>query len=244
MLSVLITAYNQDELTLAHIREAMNSDLCPDEIVVVNDGGKDFKIDLPTKCPIVYARILEDKTWNQNGARNLALYLSRGDNVVVEDNDHMPNRDFYKQAVELLKENDRVACAKRWVISRNDLGKPQEEWTKLKTRGKADIIAAWKRNSLLDIKGFDEGFCGQYGWDVPDLSCRAEMLKIKTAYTEGYYVVGDWMCNEENREYYKGSWATKMAPDNYHRYKRHARENICQSELGILNFNYEVKRYA
>jgi len=247
MLSVLITAYNQDEMTIAHLREAMNSEICPDEIVVVNDGGLDFKDKiekLPRKCPIIYARISQDILWNQNGARNLALYLSRGDIIATEDNDHIPSRTFYKQGLELLKEYDKVVCRTRRVISRNDLNKPLEEWKVLKTRGSAKVIALWKRNTLLDVKGFDEGFCGKYGWDVPDLDCRTMMSGLKTIHSGEYFVVGDWLSNENTREKYEGSWATKMSPGNYHRYRKHDRERANQSDMGILNFNYEVIRYA
>ena len=38
-LSIIITAYDQEELTVVHVRECMNSTLLPDEIIVVNDHG-------------------------------------------------------------------------------------------------------------------------------------------------------------------------------------------------------------
>ena len=178
-LSVIITAYNQDLLTEVHIKESMNSSRVPDEIVVVNDGGspelEKLIENIERKCPIVYARIEQDILWNQNGARNLGLFLSRGDYVALEDNDHIPTRSFYEEAEKLLGQGyDKVFPRIRKVVGKYDiLNNPLENWKVLKTRGSARIISFCKREFLLDIKGFDEQFCGRYGWDVPDFIDRA-----------------------------------------------------------------------
>ena len=127
MVSSLITAYDQNPLTIAHIKGCMNSSLIPSEIIVVNDGGDDSLKEMikgipNKKCPIVYARITEDIRWNQNGARNLAVWLSRGDLLAFEDNDHIPQKNFYKDAVTLIEQGyDRVFVKGRIVVSEEDI---------------------------------------------------------------------------------------------------------------------------
>jgi glycosyltransferase involved in cell wall biosynthesis len=239
MLSVIITAYDRHELTKIHVRECMNSELVPDEIIVVNDGGTDDLLEklrtLENKCKIIYAKIDKDITWNQNGARNLGLYLSSGDLIALEDNDHIPTKTFYKEAVELLKEHDAVIVRKRIVISEDDLDK---EWKQLNVRGSAEIISVRKREHLLKIKGFDEQFCGRYGWDVPDFVNRIKQVAPDVVANGEYYVVNT-LSNLENRKFWSNG-ATKMDAINYHNYKRNIRQGNKQSPIGILNFNYTI----
>lgn len=247
MLSVLITAYDQHDLTIAHIKGCMNSDFMPDEIIAVNDGGTD---DLKEKirnienkkCPIIYAKIIEDIRWNQNGARNLGLFLSRGDIIALEDNDHIPSKTFYRDAMKLIYNGyDYVFTSKRVVVSLDDiLNNPQEDWKPLNNRGEAKIIAIVKREILLGIKGFDEEFCGYYGWDVPDFVDRADRLGVKSASVNYYYTAPVY--SRMNDRGFMGD-RPKMEPHNYHLRKRNERNKIIQKEKGILNFKYEVCRF-
>ena len=244
-LSVCITAYDQNELTIVHIKECMNSLRIPDEIIVVNDGGSDelekMVEEIPDKkCSLIYAKIEQDILWNQCGARNLGIYLSTGDLIALEDNDHIPSKDFYKQAEELINNGyDRVVGKKRWVVPYEDALK--QNWNVIGSRGKAVVISFCRREFLLDIKGFDENFVGNYGWDVPDFNHRMNFVGAKTIYSGSYYVV-DCYSNMKNRTFYGDTKITKMAAVNYHTYKGTCLSNVSQSTKGILNFNFRVKR--
>jgi glycosyltransferase involved in cell wall biosynthesis len=239
-LSVIITSYNQDDITIAHLKGCMNSTRLPDEIIVVNDGGGEELLnrikELNKNCPITYARITDDLVWNQNGARNLGLYLSTGDYIALEDNDHIPSKYFYEEALKLFPEYDGVVVNKRIVISEEDIKK--SEWKPIGTRGTAEIISIRKREHLLKIKGFDEQFCGQYGWDVPDFVNRIKKVGSKVT-SVGYYYVVNSLSATENRTFW-GNGTTKMNPVNYHNYKRNIRNEVLQPTKGILNFNYTV----
>src|SRR3990167_5831604 len=200
-LSVVITAYDQHPLTVMHVREVMNSTRLPDEIVVVNDGGDDSLLDLldklPKKCPVVYAKITQNIVWNQCGARNLGIWLSRGDLVSLEDNDHIPFKDYYKEAEKLVLDGyDSVSPKHRHVIAEQELTKPSEEWTFIGSRGMAKVIAFCRREILLDVKGFDEQFSGRYGWDVPDFVDRLDRRGIKEILSGNFYVV-DVLSNKD-----------------------------------------------
>ena len=246
MVSTLITAYDQHSLTVAHIKGCMDSNLIPGEIIVVNDGGddslKDMIKEIPNKkCPIVYARITKDIRWNQNGARNLAIWLSRGDLLAFEDNDHIPHKDFYKEAVSLVEQGyDRVFVKGRIVVLEEDIiNKPVEEWKGIHSRGSAEIITLVKREKILGIKGFDEGFCGFYGWDVPDFVERMDRLGIKKI-ANGYYYVAPVYSRMNDRTFIGVKNRPKMENVNYHLQMRNRRNNVIQPEKGILNFNYEI----
>lgn len=234
MLSTIITTYNQTAIALAHIKKCMECSVVPDEIVVINDGGEDFleeikKLDRNTT--IIYARITEDKKWNQNGARNLGIYLSRGDILSFEDNDHLPFPNYYEQGLELLKMYDGVVVKKRHVIE------SPEKLETIKTRGMATIITMRKRDDVLKCKGFDEQFVGSYGWDVPDFINRIGGNII----ANGDFWVVSSMSSTENRTFW-GNGTTKMAPVNYHHYKRNIRNKNIQSPIGILNFNFNYEK--
>ena len=109
-ISTLISAYNKHDITTSHVRECMNGTLIPDEIIVVNDGGtpdlKDKLMALDKKTKIIYAEILPPKIpWNYTGARNLGMWLSTGDYISLEDNDHIPDRNYYQDCVNTFKEH-------------------------------------------------------------------------------------------------------------------------------------------
>ena len=82
MISVIISTYNDDEVCLAHLKTCMESSYVPEEIIVVDDCGKEGLLDkikrLKRNTKIIYARVLEDIKWNYTGARNLGIWLSRG----------------------------------------------------------------------------------------------------------------------------------------------------------------------
>lgn len=244
-ISILITAYDQNDLSIAHIRGCMGSSRVPDEIIVVNDGGDDKLLSMLTsellvnkKCSLIYARITEDIRWNQNGARNLGLFLSSGDVVVFEDNDHIPHKDFYGEAEKLIEEGyDRVFVKKRIVVEQ-DFSKPISEWKQLKTRGDAEIITMVKKEKILAIKGFDEGFCGHYGWDVPDFVERMAKNGEKKIGCGVYYVAPVY--SRMNDRAFMGN-RPKMEAVNYHLLSRNRRNNVIQPVKPMLNFNYEVK---
>ena len=63
------------------------------EIVIVDDSSRDFpaKKVVPEKYPVDLAifRILEDKPWNQDAARNIGAFEARGEYLVLTDVDHL-----------------------------------------------------------------------------------------------------------------------------------------------------------
>lgn len=230
-LSAIVPVWKKHELAVVHIRECMNSSRLPEEIIVINDGGeddlKDKIVELKRNTKIIYAKILPPKIlWNYTGARNLGFWLSRGDYISIEDQDHIPHKDFYKDALEALEahpEADRCKTYKRWVISSQDiLTKPMEEWQTIASRPAHQDCAIIRREAYLKVKGYDERFAGEYGWSATDWRRRLIRAEIQNV-NAGYQYV-------EESEKTRGL--------SYRNFRLARTGQHIQSPAGILNFNY------
>ena len=257
-LSVILTAYNQHELTVVHVRECMNLTVMPDEIIVVNDNGdpslKDMLKKLELKTKVIYAYILDDIPWNYTGARNLGVWLSKGDYLIMEDNDHIPTKDAYEKALKFADDNPdvgRILFDKRHKVYLKDvLVKPIEQWETFGDRVKHEDTQLLKRKVYLKLKGCDERFAGRYAWACTDWRRRIQRNGIKTGTAVGayYYALVDGetkvcMCGKSKEERTK----TIYCKDCKLMFKRKSYKNYemtrgankyLQSPIGILNFNY------
>lgn len=230
-ISVLISAYNRNELTAVHVREIMNSTLIPDEIIVVNDGGtpdlKEKLLALEKKTKIIYAEILPPKIpMNYTGARNLGIWLSSGDYISLEDNDHIPDRNYYQDCLNAFAEHPeykRLKTNKRYVITEEmALTKPYEAWERIGTRPCHQDVAFNKREVFLQLKGYDERFAGEYGWCSTDLNRRISRAGIVCG-NAGYQWV---IFSEKTRGLSSRNWRLSRT------------QTEIQSPSGILNFRY------
>lgn len=245
-LSVCISAYDRHDLTVAHVKGCMDVSRVPDEIIVVNDGGdpslKDMLKDIPRKCPLVYAHILEDIPWNYHGAVNLCVWLSRGDLLAFEDNDNIPTYDFYNFAMNILREKPsvgRVRAKRRIVVSLEDmLTKDKKDWIPIKKMGSNNGTAIIRREIYLQVKGQDEQFCGRYGWMYYDW--RSRLMKVCEFDEIGEYFYtrdGQSGVGQEEKKYRRND------PINFGHYRRNCRGTTNQSPIGILNFSFIYERF-
>lgn len=238
-LSVIIPAYDQHKITALHVQELMKSTRLPEEVIVVNDGGKDNlkgmlkKID--KKCPVYYAKINEDIAWNYTGARNLGFWLSDGDYVCLEDTDHIPMPDVYERAVKYLDENkevDKVVFHTRKKVYKDDaLTNPVEKWKIIDPpRGTHYDLHMMRRELYLKVKGFDERFSGKYAWACTDWRRRTARVDCKheKVYVN-YYVI----LNAETQ-----TLERRRSKENYSLAKQGGDREHIQSPKGILNFTY------
>ena len=240
-LSVVIPAYKQTDLTIVHIRECMNSSRIPDEIVVVNDFGdttlKDRIAELPRKCPIVYGYIREELGFGYHASCNLGIWLSRGDFITLEDADHIPLRDAYKNAVALLEEKpelNRIGFRRQWVPILDTLTKPFEEWTPYGGLGSNAMVAMYRRELLLDTKGCNEEML-EYGWLAYSFKARMMKVGLIGAVVNGFYIVKDG--SEQNIK-------RNMSKKNRELYKKDARHTHFHNSFGLLNFEFDVTRFV
>jgi len=233
-LSVIITAFDSHEVTVLHVKECMNSTRVPDEVIVINDHGdpslKEMLQKIDKKCPLIYAYILDDIPWNYTGARNLGYWLSRGDILSMEDNDHIPSRGLYEEAMEYVEQNPnvgRVLSGKRPKIFKKEaLSLPMEKWTSLGSRQTHQDTQFLRREVYMKVKGCDERFAGAYAWACTDWRRRLQRAEIETGSVHASY----WAIVD-------GETSTLVRRKSYRNYE-YARENDehIQSPIGIMNF--------
>ena len=261
-LSIIISAFNRHKLTQAHVRQCMESTLLPDEIIVVNDHGdpclRDMLKELEIKTKLIYAYIQEDIPWNYTGARNLGVWLSRGEFIVSEDNDNIPSKTLYESLHKHLQDNPDVGlvlAGGRPAISVEDMNKyPSEEWDKhiQYNRPAHDDSFMMRKKDYIRMKGYNEEFAGAYAWVCTDWTrrlIRAE-IKVDRIKTDKYYVaVGEGTrvceCNKSREERAK----QPVCPDCGLAYKRRSYRNYglargktyIQPPKGILNFTYTTE---
>ncbi len=89
MISVLITTKNRIDYLKRAVSSVINSSLCPDEIVVVNDGGELLTKDMLSvpENDIKLVIINNELSYGANKARNLAIKKCSGDFVFFLDDD-------------------------------------------------------------------------------------------------------------------------------------------------------------
>lgn len=243
-LSTIIVAYNTHELTAVHVRECMNAELVPDEIIVVNDGGtedlKDKLLQLEKKTRLVYVRVTQDIPWNYNGAFNVGFWCSRGDYVALEDSDHIPFRQAYKEGVEALDKDPklgRVTFGRVIVDIEDVLKKPHEQWVQGKHLGVHENTEILRREVFINMKGNDERFVNKYGWIGYDWVHRRNRSLEQLGM--GYKKFGSfWMVHGGNCP----GIEHHMNSQNYHIMRRNTKLRLIQHPEGILKFNftYEV----
>lgn len=118
----------------------------------------------PCKIKIRLWRILENKPWNQHGARNLAAKVVGGDPwLLMTDIDHLLEADAARRVVAA---NLKPAC--HYTFDRVSL--PERAPYK---RHCNTFLAT--RSAYWLAGGYDEDFCGTYGGDGPFLRNLAKV---------------------------------------------------------------------
>ncbi len=188
--------------------------------------------------PIVYARIEEDIPWAYNMACNLGIWLSRGDIIALEDTDHIPARDAYKNGLQVFADNpdvDRVSFARN-IVQISTMSGPLEEWVSTGHMGSNQMVAMLRRDVYLRLKGQDERMCGEYGYFAYDFPYRRDkILGVKTMKADSYWAVfGD----EGEPSLKRG-----LSQRNRRLYHENANAGKLHSTHGILNCHYEFWRF-
>lgn len=267
--SVIISSYDNPEVTAVHVRECMNSTVIPDEIIVVNDHGDKSLIDLlmklEKKTKIIYAYILDDIPWNYTGARNLGVWLSKGDIISIEDTDNIPSSEAYEIGLKYLKEypdSDRIIFGRRVKVDKKDaIANPSSKWKKVGMRPQHDDTQMMRREVYLKLKGCDERFAGKYAWACADWRRRLQRAGyMKTnkkgaqkpeAVTIFYWNIWDAETTslKRRKSYENYELASQRAHSSkYLKTIRDGKELLSheghiQSPLGIINFQFDYVEF-
>lgn len=135
------------------------------QVIIVDDGSpSSFTENLPTYFKdILFIRIEENIPWNQPAARNLGAKHATGDILVFTDFDHI----FDTLNFSVIKDNfTKGTNAKTYLFPRIKNGK--------NINHHPCSFAILKK----DFIGFDESFCGNYGYDDTEFTQRHQPLGI------------------------------------------------------------------
>lgn len=166
---LLITTQNRSSL-LDHSLSVLSTKTWPDEVLVVDDGGSDGCEDV---CEVWGARyVYNDSPLDAqcSEARNIGIKSTDCDVVITCE----PEVFFVSDVVEQVGvarnlEPDRVVSAGSvWH------GIPGGGY-ELRIGWVAPFVAAYERQWLLDVGGWDEQFPDPWGWEDTDLLTRLRL---------------------------------------------------------------------
>jgi glycosyltransferase involved in cell wall biosynthesis len=158
MLSLIVTYYNNPEMlaTQYSIWRDYPGDV---ELIVVDDASRLPAIDVPIPDGIervkIY-RILHDRPWNQDAARNIGAHVANGEWLMLMDIDHTISADNLKNVLgELTFGKSQPVAYKffRKLKSGKKINPSPNCWLMQKN-------SYWSR-----VGGYDERLCGVYGTD-------------------------------------------------------------------------------
>ena len=135
MITVLYTYFGQRERIQGIINQGLKT-------VIIDDCSKE---PLGPVDGISVARITDDIKWNQPGARNLGFHICEGW-ILCADIDHLVTKENMEQ---LKNTNLRRGCV--YYLGREDTNSVN--------------IYLIHKDDFEKIGGYDEDFCGNYGYD-------------------------------------------------------------------------------
>jgi hypothetical protein len=123
------------------------------QFVVVDDASP-LPVQLPEKLGlnVLLLRVTRDIPWNQPGARNLGVVLSRSDKLLMTDVDH----EFPEKTLRYLLAK---TCPQRHMYKLE-----RREWDGEWVNPHPNTFLLC-RSTFLRHFGYDEEFVGRYGWD-------------------------------------------------------------------------------
>lgn len=128
------------------------------EIVVVDDCG-DPPADPPPLPNLSLLRVLQDRPWNQPGARNLAVMQARGNAVLLID----PDMTFPANSLGLFLE------AAKGLKGRNVIKPILRRVTDNKFDASSPNVHLLLRSQFMDVRGYNEDYVGHKGWSDVEL---------------------------------------------------------------------------
>jgi glycosyltransferase involved in cell wall biosynthesis len=120
MLSLIITIYNNDDSLLQVLNSVKSQTLCPDEVVVINDGSTNGINVVVAELYPEFRLLSLDKNSGVSYARNYGARQSKGDTLIFLDSDIIMKPDtiehMYRQyAINLIRGNPKKDDIKQGV---------------------------------------------------------------------------------------------------------------------------------
>ncbi len=108
LVSILIPAYNAENLLSDTILSALNQTWPSKEIIIVDDGSSDGTLRIARTFEKASVRVITQENRGASAARNIALSLAEGDYIQWLDADDLLAPDKISQQLKLEAGNDRI----------------------------------------------------------------------------------------------------------------------------------------
>jgi cellulose synthase/poly-beta-1,6-N-acetylglucosamine synthase-like glycosyltransferase len=119
--SVIIPAYNEEDTIEDTVKAVMNIDYSNiSEIIVVNDGSKDYTLKILKSLKIKYKnlKIFDKENSGKADSLNQAVKICKGELVAVVDADSYPEKDSFSKIIGFF-DDSRVGAATVSCFARN-----------------------------------------------------------------------------------------------------------------------------
>ena len=180
MISVFICTYNRGNLINDTLKSIIvNQTRKPDEIIVVNGGGKNDCQKILEKWQLEFPniKIIQTKNKNLASSRNLGLPYCTGDLILQTDDDARPFADWIEKLVKYHKKYPKagviggnvIDAGGRSYLSRiADIATFPHHETMTTVRSLAGVNSSYKKEVIQEVGEYDESlFRGEdvdYNW--------------------------------------------------------------------------------
>ena len=180
--------YDNAKMLLRHLAEWQKYrplDKAQLEICIVDDASPNVPArSVLTDVPVLgrlgmhlqLYRVLEDKPWNQDAARNIAMFHARTEWCLLMDMDHVLPADQAAAMLDLILARGIVYMPNQILADGEDLNRPHPNGYLF---NRADF---WK------MGGYDEDFAGWYGSDGNFRKC-ARGIGLHEVFTRAFHTV-------------------------------------------------------
>lgn len=111
LVSILVPAYNEQEVISRTLESLMNLKYGNKEIIVIDDGSTDLTGVVASWYKQFGVKVLSKPNGGKASALNYGLLFARGDIVITIDSDSMVARDSINEVVQLMQNENVVAVA-------------------------------------------------------------------------------------------------------------------------------------
>src|SRR3989338_202880 len=242
--SVIIPVYNGAETIAACIDSALKQDFKSRyEVIVVDDGSTDRTGEI-VKCFGRKVKLISQKNRGPAAARNAGARAAKGEFIVFMDDDCQADKHWLAEMLWPFESPEGVGVQGRYknrqreIVARLIHLEIAERYEKLRQQRFVDHIgtysAAYRRETFLKCKGFDEKFSIASGEDI-DLSYRLAEKGFKLVFNWNAVV---WHQHPTSAWHYfkvkfwRAYWRVRM-------YKKHKRK-IVQDSYTSQNVKLQI----
>ncbi|MBY7662001.1 glycosyltransferase family 2 protein [Vibrio atlanticus] len=108
MFSVVITTKDREKYLLRALESALNNSILPNDIVVVNDGGKKLNLEQLNFGSVELKIINNDKPKGANYCRNIGIDATEKEFVFLLDDDDAFTINSFKERLSIIESNSNI----------------------------------------------------------------------------------------------------------------------------------------